>query len=210
MNKELERYIEAHTNEEPSVLADLQRRTHLQNLRPRMLSGNLQGQFLRMLCSLLGARRVLEIGTYTGYAAISMAAALPDDGLLYTIDINDELEDTVNEYITKSGYGDKIKFIQGDALTVVPTLQETFDLVFIDADKRQYADYYRLVFDKVRRGGLIVADDVLWDDKVLKDDERKDVQTIGILDFNEMVKRDERVEKVMLPLRHGLYLIRKK
>lgn len=207
-NAELEEYIRAHSEPEPAVLAELRRATHLQVMRPRMLSGNMQGQFLKLICRIMGAKRVLEIGTYTGYAAISMASALPEDGKLYTIDINDEIEDFTRTYIEKSGLKEKICFLLGDACGVIPALEEQFDVVFIDADKRQYADYYRLVFDKLRPGGVIIADDVLWEGKVVK--ETRDAQTKGILDFNERVAADERVEKVILPIRHGLMLIRKK
>lgn len=203
-NAELEEYMMAHSEPEPAVLAELRRATHLQVMRPRMLSGNMQGQFLKLICRMTGAKRVLEIGTYTGYAAISMALALPEGGKLYTIDINDEIEDFTRAYIEKSGLGEKICFLLGDACTVIPTLEEQFDVVFIDADKRQYSDYYRLVFDKLRPGGIIIADDVLWEGKVVK--EARDAQTKGILDFNERVAADERVEKVILPVRHGLML----
>lgn len=210
LEPELERYIEEQGEEEPSFLAELRRETHLTVMRPRMLSGNMQGQFLKMLCRVLKAERVLEIGTYTGYAALSMAAGLIDGGLLYTLDINDELEDIVLKYIEKSGLKERIRYSIGDALDLVPRLPEVFDLVFIDADKRQYCDYYRAVFDKVRPGGLIVADDVLWDGKIVGEKEVRDAQTRGIMEFNAMVKADDRVEKFILPVRHGLYMIRKK
>lgn len=206
---ELEEYMMAHSEPEPPVLVELRRVTHLNVMRPRMLSGNMQGQFLKMLCQLMGAKRVLEIGTYTGYAAISMAMGLPEGGLLHTIDVNDELEEMVRQYIERSGLEKKIRFHVGDALEIIPQLEESFDLVFIDADKRQYAEYYDRVFDKVRPGGLIVADDILWDGKVTKEQE-KDAQTRGIIAFNEKIRADERVEKLILPLRHGLFLIRKK
>lgn len=209
INAELESYIEQHTEAEPEVLKALVRVTHQQMLRPRMLSGNLQGQFLKMLCRLVGARRVLEIGTYTGYAAISMAMGLEDGGVVHTVDVNDELEDFTREYIRQSGMEERIVFHIGDACQVIPELDEVFDLVFIDADKRQYADYYRLVFDKVRPGGLIVADDVLWDGKVA-DSRQQDPQTRGILAFNDLVQADPRVENLLFPIRHGLMLIRKK
>lgn len=206
---ELEKYIEAHSEPEPPVLEELSRATHLRTLRPRMLSGNMQGQFLKMMCRLAGAKQVLEIGTFTGYAAISMALALEDGGMVHTIDINDEIEDFAREYIAKSGLEKKIGFHIGDACEIIPHLDGLFDLVFIDADKRQYTDYYKLVFDKVRPGGLIIADDVLWDGKVLEEGHH-DAQTRGILEFNEYVKADPRVENILLPLRHGLMLIRKK
>ncbi|CCZ09910.1 MULTISPECIES: O-methyltransferase [Culturomica] len=204
---ELEEYITAHSEQESEVLAALRRATHLNVMRPRMLSGNMQGQLLKMFCRMIGARRVLEIGTYTGYAAISLAEGLEEDGIVYTIDINDEIEDIAREYIRKSGLEERIRFLLGDACELIPDLAETFDLVFIDADKRQYPEYYRLIFDKLKPGGIIVADDVLWEGKVLTD---KDAQTRGIMAFNDLVAGDERVEKLILPVRHGLMLIRKK
>lgn len=209
LDSELEEYIEAHTEQEPEVLGRLTRATHQRILRPRMLSGNLQGQFLRMLCQMNRVNNVLEIGTFTGYAAISMAMGMDDGGVLHTIDINDEIEDFTREFIAQSGLEKKIVFHIGDACEIIPQLNECFDLVFIDADKRQYSEYYRLVFDKVRPGGIIVADDVLWDGKVV-DGVSKDPQTSGILEFNELVQSDHRVENILLPIRHGLMLIRKK
>lgn len=209
LSPELEQYIEAHSQREEPVLVELARATHLQVLRPRMLSGNLQGQLLRMLCRMIDARSVLEIGTYTGYAAISMAMGMREDGVLHTIDVNDELEDFTREFIRKSGLEKRIVFHVGDALEIIPELKGMFDLVFIDADKREYPEYYRLVFDKVRVGGIIVADDVLWDGKVVTEGEKTDAQTRGILDFNDMVQADERVENLLLPVRHGLMLMRK-
>ncbi len=209
IDTELEKYIEVHTESEPPELAELRRETHLRVMRPRMLSGNQQGQFLKMVCRMVQAKRVLEIGTYTGYAAISMAEGLPEDGLLYTIDINDELEEIVHKYIAKTGLQEKIHFIIGDACEVIPALEEQFDVVFIDADKRQYLEYYQLVFDRIRPGGIIFADDVLWDGKVL-DIASVDEQTQGIVAFNDYIMNDRRVEKVLLPLRHGIMMIRKK
>ena len=206
---EFDEYIDSHCDVESDVLKELTRETHIRTLRPRMLSGRLQGRFLKMLCELIGAKRVLEIGTFTGYAALSMAEAMPEGGKVITIDINDELEELTCKYLEKSGLQDKVDFIIGDACSVVPNLNETFDLVFIDADKRSYSKYYDIVFDYVRKGGLIVADDVLWSGKVLEEKSHYDAQTQGILDFNEKIMCDERVEKVMLPVRHGLYLIRK-
>lgn len=209
LDSELEEYIEAHTEQEPEVLGRLTRATHQRILRPRMLSGNLQGQFLRMLCQMNRVNKVLEIGTFTGYAAISMAMGMDDGGVLHTIDVNDEIEDFTREFIAQSGLEKKIVFHIGDACEIIPQMNECFDLVFIDADKRQYSEYYRLVFDKVRPGGIIVADDVLWDGKVV-DGVSKDPQTSGILEFNDLVQSDHRVENILLPIRHGLMLIRKK
>ena len=208
-SSELEDYIEAHTEPEPEILTELSRATHRKILRPRMLSGNMQGQFLKMLCRMNKAHRVLEIGTFTGYASIAMAMGLEEGGVLHTIDINDEIEEFTRTYIARSGLADRIVFHIGDACEVIPRLTERFDLVFIDADKRLYPEYYRLVFDKVVPGGIIVADDVLWDGKVLEPDSR-DAQTRGILEFNELVQRDDRVENILLPVRHGLMVIRKK
>ena len=209
LNPELEQYILMHSEPESEVLAELSRATHLQVLRPRMLSGNLQGQFLKMICQMIGARRVLEIGTYTGYAAISMASGLAEGGVVHTIDVNDELEDFTRGFIEKSGVADHIVFHVGDACEIIPRLDEVFDLVFIDADKREYSKYYHLVFDKVRAGGMIIADDVLWDGKVADPNVKLDAQTQGILEFNDMVQADSRVENVLLPVRHGLMMIRK-
>ena len=209
LNAELEQYILAHSEPESGVLTELSRATHLQVLRPRMLSGNLQGQFLKMMCKMLAARRVLEIGTYTGYAAISMAYGLAEGGVVHTIDVNDELEDFTRGFIEKSGLQERVVFHVGDACEIIPRLNETFDLVFIDADKREYSEYYRLVFDKVRVGGLIIADDVLWDGKVTAPGVKPDAQTKGILDFNDMIQADPRVENLLLPIRHGLMVIRK-
>lgn len=209
LNADIEKYIDEHSEQEPEVLARLSRATHQKILRPRMLSGNLQGQLLKMLCRMNHARRVLELGTFTGYAAISMAMGLEEDGVVHTVDINDEIEEFTREYIDRSGLSDRIVFHIGDACEIIPQLDEMFDLVFIDADKRQYADYYRLVFDKVCPGGIIVADDVLWEGKVL-DEASRDAQTRGILDFNALVQADGRVENLLLPIRHGLMLIRKK
>ena len=205
---DLEEYIEKHSEKEPDILAQLSRDTHRKVLRPRMLSGNMQGQFLKMPCKMIKAERVLEIGTYTGYSAISMVMGM-ERGVLDTIDINDEIEDFTREYIERSGFCERIHFHIGDACEIIPTLDGMFDLVFIDADKRQYVEYYRLVIDRVRSGGLIVADDVLWDGKVV-DSKSQDAQTRGILEFNDWVQEDSRVENIMFPVRHGLMLIRKK
>ncbi|MCC8173540.1 MAG: class I SAM-dependent methyltransferase [Odoribacter sp.] len=210
ISPELEKYIEEHSEKESDVLQQLRRETHLHVMRPRMMSGNLQAQLLKMFCHLIGAKTILEIGTYTGYAAIAMAETLPEEGKLYTIDSNDEIEDIVRKYISISRLEEKITFHVGDAVKVIPDIEETFDLVFIDTDKRQYSQYYKLVFNKLRKGGLIITDDVLWEGKVVEEQQKRDAQTQGIIDFNEMIKTDERVEKIILPFRHGLYLIRKK
>lgn len=206
----VDEYILSHIDEEGELLTTLNRDAHVNLLRPRMLSGHLQGRILKMFCRMLRPRRVLEIGTYTGYATLCMAEALEDDSLIHTIEINDEMEDFIMKYITRSPDKNKIKVHFGDAMKIIPGLNETFDLVFIDADKRLYADYYDLVFDRVRSGGLILADNTLWDGKVAEENPTSDKQTAGILFFNEKIKQDNRVEKVILPLRDGLTMIWKK
>jgi caffeoyl-CoA O-methyltransferase len=205
-----EEYILSHIDAESDLLAALCRDANVNLLRPRMLSGHLQGRILKMFCRLLNPRRILEIGTYTGYATLCLAEGVADDALVHTIEINDEMEDFIRKYLSRSPDQQKIRLHFGDAMTIIPTLDETFDLVFIDADKRLYADYYDIVFPKVRVGGLILADNTLWDGKVLEEPAPSDKQTIGILEFNEKIKNDPRVEKVILPLRDGLTMIWKK
>lgn len=203
-------YILSHIDEEGALLSALNRDAHVNLLRPRMLSGHLQGRVLKMFCRMLHPRRVLEIGTYTGYATLCMAEGLEDDALIHTVEINDEMEDFIMKYLSRSPHKNKIRLHIGDVMDILPELDETFDLVFIDADKRLYSDYYDLVFPKVRRGGLILADNTLWDGKVLVEPHPSDKQTAGILRFNDKIKDDARVEKVILPLRDGLTMIWKK
>jgi len=206
----LEEYILSHSDEEGELLAALNRDAHVNILRPRMLSGHLQGRILKMFCRMLRPQRILEIGTYTGYATLCMAEGLEEGALIHTLEINDEMEDFILKYINQSPDKDKIRLHIGDALKLIPQLDETFDMVFIDADKRLYSEYYDLVFPKLRPGGLILADNTLWDGKVLEDIPASDKQTLGILAFNEKIKQDERIEKVILPLRDGLTMIWKK
>ena len=210
LSGDLERYILSHIDEEDELLATLERDAHVNLLRPRMISGHLQGRILKMFCRMLRPKRILEIGTYTAYATLCMAEALDDDAYIYTIEINDEMEDFISKYVPRSPYRERIKFFFGDAMQLIPTMDETFDLVFIDADKRQYSDYYDLVFPKVRQGGIILADNVFWDGKVVDDSSTRDKQTLGILAFNEKIRQDTRIEKVILPLRDGLTVIWKK
>lgn len=206
----IEEYILNHSDSEDPVLAELNRETNLKILRPRMLSGHLQGKILEMLSKMIRPEKILELGTYTGYSAICLAKGLQENGKLYTIEINDELEDIITKYIDKANLTEKIKLHFGDARTIIPEINEQFDLVFIDADKREYLEYYNLVFDFVRPGGFILADNVLWSGKVIELEEPDDEYTKGIFDFNKFLKSDDRVEKVILPLRDGLTLIRKK
>ncbi len=203
-------YILAHTDKEPEYLAKINRATHLRMINPRMLSGHLQGRFLSMFCKMIQPKYVLELGTYTGYSALCMAEALPAEGILHTIECDDELEDFIVENLNSIEHGKKVRLHIGDALQIIETFNETFDLVFIDADKREYTAYYEAVLPKLRKGGFILADNTLWDGKVLKKPEENDKQTIEIIKFNAFVANDERVEKIMLPLRDGLTIIRKK
>jgi len=206
----LDEYISKHSDAEPEYLAKINRATHVKLINPRMCSGHLQGRVLSMFCHMIQPNRILELGTFTGYSALCMAEALPEGGVLHTIECDDELEDFILQNFAGSEYADKIQLHIGDALTEIEKLNETFDLIFIDADKREYLDYYEAVLPKLRRGGYILADNTLWDGKVLKAVEPNDKQTIEIMRFNDFVAADPRVEKVILPLRDGLTLIRKK
>jgi len=205
----LEDYITTHSDLEPDYLAKLNRITHLRMINPRMLSGHFQGRVLAMFCHMIQPKTVLEIGTFTGYSAISMAEGMPEDGVLHTIDYDDELESFLNDVFAKSEQGHKIKLHIGDALTVIAGMNEIFDLVFIDADKEEYQAYYEAVLPKVRPGGYMLVDNTLWDGKVLKPVDPKDKETIAIMTFNEFIAKDTRIEKVLLPVRDGLTLIRK-
>jgi len=208
-DKRLERYIIRHIDNEDDVLKELDRETNLHVLNPRMLSGHLQGKILEMFSRMIHPERILEIGTFTGYSAICLAKGLKKGGLLHTIEIDDELEPIARKYFTKAGLADVIIQHTGNAAEIVPTLSETFDLVFLDADKQEYGRYFDLVYDKVRPGGFIIADNVLWNGKVIEEAPSKDGQTTGILQFNEKMKNDPRISQVILPLRDGLMLIRK-
>lgn len=208
VSPEIEKYIELHTSDEAEALAELNRKTQADVLMPQMLSGKVQGQFLKFISQMLRPRRVLEIGTYTGYAAICLAEGLQEDGKLITIDVNEELEEMVRAYIEKVGLQHKVIQVIGDAKQEIPKLEEVFDLVFIDADKQNYSLYYDLVFDKVRSGGFILADNVLWSGKII--DEQKDKDTQKLADFNTKVRQDKRVENVIVSIRDGIMMIRKK
>lgn len=207
---ELDQYIKEHIVPEELFLKELDRETHLTCIHPRMLSGHVQGKILYMLCKMIDPKRVLELGTYTGYSTISMALALNEDAMIDTIELRDEQEEIISKYIAKAGLSDKIRCHYGDAISIIPTLHEMFDLVFIDADKREYPAYYELVFDKIKPGGYIIADNILWDGKVVDPAEQNDPQTKGILAFNDIIKNDSRVENVIFPFRDGMMVIRKK
>ena len=207
INRELQAYAEKHTTDESPLLKKINRDTHAQVLMPRMLSGQLQGRVLSMLSCLCRPRVILEIGTYTGYSAICLAEGLQEGGKLITIDINEELYDRVSGYFREAGLHDRTDYRIGDATTIIPQLNERFDMVFIDADKENYARYYDLVIDRVNLNGLILADNVLWSGKVLQ--EKPDKDTRSILDFNKKIQADARVENVLLPVRDGIMLMRK-
>jgi len=204
-----EDYITAHSDIEPEYLAKLNRATHLRMINPRMLSGHFQGRVLAMFCHMIQPKVVLEIGTFTGYSALSMAEGMPEDGVLHTIDYDDELESFLNDVFAGSEYGHKIKLHIGNALTEIEKLNDIFDLVFIDADKEEYSAYYEAVLPKVRKGGFMLVDNTLWDGKVLKPVDRKDKDGMAIMKFNDFIAQDRRIEKVLLPVRDGLTLIRK-
>ena len=204
---ELQQYAERHTSPENALLEKINRETHASVLMPRMLSGHLLGRVLAMISRLIRPRAILEIGTFTGYSALCLAEGLTDDGTLITIDKNEELEDRVRNYFKESGMSKRIDYRIGDATQIIPTLEMTFDLVFIDADKENYSNYYDMVIDKLNLKGIILADNVLWSGKVL--DENPDKDTRAIIAFNKKVTDDPRVENVLLPIRDGIMMIRK-
>ena len=206
--EQLQAYIENHTSDENALLKKINRDTHAEVLRARMLSGHVQGRFLSMISKLTKPKNILEIGTYTGYSAICLAEGLQQEGRLVTIDVNEELESRVRSYFKDSGFGDRIDFRIGDARKIIPALKQKFDLVFIDADKENYSIYFDLVFDKVSSGGLILADNVLWSGKVL--DAKPDKDTKAILEFNKKIQEDPRVENLLMPLRDGVMMVLKK
>jgi caffeoyl-CoA O-methyltransferase len=205
---EIDEYCGEHTSPESELLSKLSRETHAKVLQARMLSGHLQGRFLAMLSNMIQPNNILEIGTYTGYSALCLAEGLTEIGKLITLDVNEELEEFVRSFFKESPLNDKIDFRIGNAIEIIPTLTETFDLVFIDADKLNYANYYDLVFEKVRQGGFIISDNVLWSGKVA-DKSKKDKDTLSIRAFNKKLHDDNRVENILLPIRDGLMVVRK-
>jgi caffeoyl-CoA O-methyltransferase len=207
LNEDLLHYSEQHTTPESPLLKAINRDTHAKVIMPRMLSGHLQGRVLSMISKLIQPKLILEIGTYTGYSAICLAEGLGPEGKLITIDINEELEDKVKKYFDEAGLSSKVEYRIGDATKIVSTLDGPFDLVFIDADKENYGRYYDMVIDKVREGGIILADNVLWSGKVLQAKQDKD--TRAIVEFNKKIQQDIRVENVLLPIRDGILMIRK-
>lgn len=212
MESSLDKYLREHSSQASEALLWIEKQTNIHTNYPRMLSGSVQGALLKMLVELSGARRIIEIGSFTGYSSTCMALGLPDDGHIDALEINDELEDLMRAGWERAGVSGKISLHIGDAVQTLKALsgEESYDLVFIDANKRQYCEYYELVLPLLRQGGLIIADDVLWDGKVYADPLPHDAQTVGLLKFNDMVANDNRVEVVVLPLRDGISLIRKK
>lgn len=206
----IDEYVVAHSQSEPELLAELNRETHQKILQPRMLSGHYQGRLLSMISKIINPRHILEIGTYTGYSALCLAEGMQADGELHTIDMNEELFDFQRKYFNKSSYGEQIIQHLGDALEIVPTLKKEFDLVFIDADKENYVNYFQLVIEKLKPGGILISDNVLWSGKVLEMPDQDDEATSALISYNKLLNSDLRVETVMLPIRDGLSLTRKK
>lgn len=206
----LEDYITANSEDEPLLLQRLSRETHQKILQPRMLSGHYQGRLLSMISKLAHPQCILEIGTYTGYSALCLAEGLQKNGELHTIDVNEELVDFQRKYFDESGYGQQIHQHLGDALDIIPQLKVSFDLVFIDADKENYSNYFHLIIDKLNPGGIILSDNVLWSGKVIEPLKKDDTSTEALIKYNKLLKDDDRVETVLLPIRDGLTLSRKK
>ena len=209
VQKNIEEYALAHTSEESELLQKLTRETHAKVLYPRMLSGQMQGQFLAMISRMMRPQYILEIGTYTGYATHCLAEGLTEDGVLTTIEVNEELEAFTRSFLEKSNRYSQINFLIGSAMNIIPSLDFTFDIVFIDADKLNYSNYYDLVINKVRAGGVIIADNVLWSGKVVETTRKPDKDTQALLDFNLKIQNDSRVINALLPLRDGLMMIQK-
>nr|WP_315124822.1 O-methyltransferase [uncultured Capnocytophaga sp.] len=210
ISEDLENYATEHSENEPILLQELSRRTHLKVLQPRMLSGHLQGRLLSLLSKLICPKSILEIGTYTGYATLCLAEGLHPKGILHTIDIKEELTDLQREFFDRSGYGSQIVQHLGKAADIIPSLNTTFDLVFIDADKQNYAHYFDLVIKKMNRGGIILSDNVLWSGKVVEEVKHNDKHTQALMAYNQKIKDDPRVETVLLPIRDGITLSRVK
>lgn len=210
LSEELENYAAQHTEDEPLLLQELNKRTHLNVLQPRMISGHFQGRFLSLLSKMVQPRTILEIGTYTGYATLCLAEGLYPEGVLHTIDIKEELTDLQREFFDRSGYGSQIVQHLGKAADIIPALDTTFDLVFIDADKQNYAHYFDLVIEKMNCGGLILSDNVLWSGKVVEEVKPNDKHTQALMAYNQKIKDDPRVETVLLPIRDGITLSRVK
>lgn len=208
--EKLDDYVVAHSQAEPQILKELNRETWQTVLNPRMLSGGFQGRVLSMISKLIQPKNILEIGTYTGYSALCMAEGMRAEGVLHTIDKNEELYDLQRKYFDKSEFGSQIKQHIGNALEIIPSIEDKFDLVFIDADKANYSNYFNLIIDKMNPGGVILSDNVLWSGKVIEKLNPKDVDTPALLEYNKLMNEDDRIETVLLPIRDGLTLSRVK
>ncbi|WP_299054705.1 O-methyltransferase [uncultured Polaribacter sp.] len=208
--EKIDTYVVNHSQNEPNILQELTKETWQKVLNPRMLSGAFQGRVLSMITKLISPKRILEIGTYTGYSALCMAEGLPSNGTITTIDKNEELETLQNKYFKKSGYRKQIKQYVGNAIEIIPTIEEKFDLVFIDADKSNYINYFHLIIDKMNSGGIILSDNVLWSGKVVEELDPKDTDTKVLLEYNKLLNEDFRIETVLLPIRDGLTISRVK
>jgi caffeoyl-CoA O-methyltransferase len=209
--EELDDYVVAHSQEEPELLKQLNRETYQKILQPRMLSGHYQGRVLSMISKLVNPKYILEIGTYTGYSALCLVEGLQKDGVLHTIDINEELFGFQRKYFDESGFGNQIHQHLGNALEIIPKIETSFDLVFIDADKENYCNYFEIIINKLKPGGVILSDNVLWSGKVLDTEFKKeDTSTPALIEYNKLLKTDKRIETVLLPIRDGLTISRKK
>ena len=208
--EELDNYVVNHSEDEPELLRELTRETYQKILQPRMLSGHYQGRLLSMISKLTHPKNILEIGTYTGYSAICLAEGIKSDGELHTIDINEELLDFQRSYFNKSPYGKQIFQHLGNALEIIPSLHKTFDLIFIDADKDNYPAYFKVIIDKLNPGGILLSDNVLWSGKVIEPLKEDDFSTKALLEYNTLLKEDKRIETIILPIRDGLTISRKK
>ncbi len=208
--EKLDDYVVAHSENEPELLQQLTRETYQKILQPIMLSGPYQGRVLSMISKLVNPKSILELGTFTGYSTLCLAEGLQKDGEIHTIDINEELEDFQRKYFDKSGYGAQIHQHIGNAIELIPAINKTFDLIFIDADKPNYSNYFHLIIDKLNPGGIILSDNVLWHGKVVEPLKDKDNSTKAVLDYNTLLKNDDRIETVLLPIRDGLTISRKK
>jgi predicted O-methyltransferase YrrM len=208
--EDLDKYVVAHSEQEPELLQQLTRETYQKILQPIMLSGPYQGRVLSMISKLVNPKNILELGTFTGYSTLCLAEGMTASGELHTIDINEELVDFQRKYFDKSDFGSQIFQHTGNALDIIPTLDLTFDLVFIDADKPNYSNYFHLIIDKLKPGGIILSDNVLWHGKVVEPLDEKDLSTKAVLDYNTLLKNDKRIETVLLPIRDGLTISRKK
>lgn len=210
IDKKIEDYALSRTQDEPEILKKLNRETQAKIMFPRMLSGHLQGRFLSLISHMIHPKRILEIGTYTGYSCICLAEGLHKNGIIHTIEINEELESMAGRYFKEAGISEKVRAHFGNALDIIPKIKEEFDLVFIDADKENYPKYFDLVFPKIKPGGFLIADNVLWSGKVLAPAKDQDADTRALVEFSKKIQEDERVENLLLPVRDGLMMARKK